>query len=112
MQLTSQEQVIGFWKYDKMTKIIIYAGLSLPFSEAKEILDTTEDIEVVYKRPIQRGDLGEALKEHPDIIGIIDGVFHQNSAVGHKEILNVMKKGIKAQKSKKECWLYDKNKED
>ena len=77
-----------------MTKIIIYTGLSLPFSEAKEILDSHDDIEVIYKRPIKRGDLSLALKENPDIIGIIDGVFHQNSAVGHKEILNVMKIGI------------------
>ncbi len=77
-----------------MVKIIVYTGLSLPFDEAKEILNSTDDVEVIYKRPIQRGDLGEALKENPDIIGIIDGVFHQNSAVGHKEILNVMKKGI------------------
>lgn len=78
-----------------MVKVIIYAGLSIPFDEAKEILDSSDDIEVIYKRPIQRGDLIQALKENPNIIGIIDGVFHQNSAVGHKEILNVMKKGIK-----------------
>ncbi|MBQ2666617.1 TfuA-related McrA-glycine thioamidation protein [Methanobrevibacter sp.] len=78
-----------------MMKIIVYAGLSIPFDEAKEILDSTDSIEVVYKRPIQRGDLSQALKEHPDIIAIIDGVFHQNSAVGHKEILNVINEGIK-----------------
>ena len=78
-----------------MVKLIIYAGLSIPFDEAKEILDSDDGIEVVYKRPIQRGDLGQALKEYPDIIAIIDGVFHQNSAVGHKEILNVMKSGVK-----------------
>ena len=78
-----------------MVKIIVYTGLSLPFDEAKSILDTTENIEVVYKRPIKRGDLSLALKEHPDIIAIIDGMFHQNSAVGHKEILNVIKNGVK-----------------
>ena len=78
-----------------MVKIIVYTGLSLPFDEAKEILDSTEDAEVIYKRPIQRGDLGAALKERPNIIAIIDGVFHQSSAVGHKEILNVMKRGVK-----------------
>ena len=78
-----------------MVKIIVYAGLSIPFDEAKDILDSTDDVEVIYKRPIQRGDLGHALKEHPDIIAIIDGVFHQNSAVGHKEILNAMKSGVK-----------------
>ena len=77
-----------------MVKIIIYTGLSLPFDEAKEILDSSQDVEVIYKRPIKRGDLNIALKENPDIIGIIDGVFHQNSAVGHKEILNVIKSGV------------------
>lgn len=76
-------------------KIIVYSGLSLSFDEAKEILDSFDDVEVIYKRPIQRGDLGQALKEHPDIVAIIDGVFHQNSAVGHKEILNVINSGIK-----------------
>lgn len=78
-----------------MIKIIVYTGLSLPFDEAKEILDSSDDVEVIYKKPIQRGDLGSAVKENPDIIAIIDGVFHQNSAVGHKEILGVMNKGIK-----------------
>lgn len=78
-----------------MTKVIIYTGLSLPFDEAREILDSHGDIEVIYKRPIQRGDIGAALKENPDIIAIIDGVFHQNSAVGHKEILEAINKGVK-----------------
>ncbi len=78
-----------------MIKIIIYAGLSLSFDEAKSILDSDENIEVIYKRPIQRGDLGSAVKQHPDIIAIIDGVFHQNSAVGHKEILNAIRQDIK-----------------
>lgn len=78
-----------------MIKIIIYGGLSISFDESKEILDSNGNTEVIYKRPIKRGDLKEALKENPDIIGIIDGVFHQNSAVGHKEILEVMNRGIK-----------------
>ncbi|WP_407432400.1 TfuA-related McrA-glycine thioamidation protein [Methanobrevibacter sp.] len=77
-----------------MVKIIIYTGLSLSFDEAREILDSHDDVEVIYERPIKRGDLGQALKKNPDIIGIIDGVFHQNSSVGHKELLNVINKGI------------------
>jgi TfuA protein len=77
-----------------MVKIIIYTGLSLSFDEAKEILDSHEDVEVIYKRPIKRGDLGLAIREHPNIIGIIDGVFHQNSAVGHREILKAINEGI------------------
>lgn len=77
-----------------MEKIIIYTGLTIPFDEARKILDSNENREVIYKRPIKRGDLGHDLNENPTIIGIIDGVFHQNSAVGHREILNVIKKGI------------------
>ena len=76
-------------------KILIYTGLSIPFDEARQILDSSDDVEVIYKRPINRGDLGHDIKENPDIIGIIDGVFHQNSAVGHREILDVMKRGVK-----------------
>lgn len=78
-----------------MVKVIVYTGLSLPFDEAKSILDSTEDVNVEYKRPIKRGNLSLALKENPDIIAIIDGVFHQSSAVGHKEILKVIKNGVK-----------------
>ena len=70
-----------------MTKIIIYAGLSLSFSEAKEILNSDDNNEVIYKRPIQRGDLSLAVKENPDIIGIIDGVFHQNSAIHNVQLI-------------------------
>ena len=77
-----------------MVKVIIYTGLSLPFDEARELLDSHDDVEVIYKKPIKRGDLGHDIKENPDIIGIIDGVFHQNSSVGHKEILNVIDKGV------------------
>ena len=77
-----------------MKKIIIYTGLSLPFEEAKKILDTTEDAEIIYKRPIQRGDIGEALKENPNIIAIVDGVFQQASPVAHKEILQAINSGV------------------
>lgn len=78
-----------------MIKVIVYTGLSLPFNEAREILDSDDDVEVIYKRPIKRGDLNLDLKENPNIIAIIDGVFHQNSAVGHKEILGAINKGVK-----------------
>ena len=51
-----------------MVKVIVYTGLSLPFDEAKDILDSHDDIEVIYKRPIKRGVLSLALKENPNII--------------------------------------------
>lgn len=75
-------------------KIIIYTGLSVTFDEAKDILDSSDDVEVIYKRPIKRGDISLAIKEQADIIGIIDGVFHQSPAVAHKEILDAINKGI------------------
>ena len=69
-----------------MKKIIIYTGLSISFDEAKSIL------EAEYKPPIKRGDLFTLLEkeEDIDIIGIIDGLFHQSPAVAHKEILKAL----------------------
>ena len=78
-----------------MTKIIIFTGLSVSFDEAKEVLDSTEDVEVIYRNPVRRGDVFSAIGENPDIIGIIDGVFHQSPSVGHKEILQAIKRDIK-----------------
>lgn len=70
--------------------IVIYTGLSISFDEAEEILDAT------YYGPIKRGDLTQLLDTRSDIeiIGIIDGVFHQSPAVAHKEILRALDKNI------------------
>ena len=77
-----------------MKNIIIYTGLSISHEEAKTILDSGNDINVIYKSPIKRGDILQDLKLNPDIIGIIDGLFHQTPAVAHKEILEVINKGV------------------
>lgn len=69
-------------------KIIVFLGPSLSHYDALDILDAE------YRLPIKRGDVTAILKEHPDIIGIIDGVFHQQPAVSHREILDALKKGI------------------
>ncbi|MGZ7066899.1 MAG: TfuA-related McrA-glycine thioamidation protein [Methanobacterium sp.] len=69
-------------------KIIIFLGPSLSHYDALEILDAD------YRLPIKRGDVTAALNENPDIIGIIDGVFHHQPAVSHREILDALKKGI------------------
>ena len=68
--------------------IIIFTGPSLNHDEAREIFDAD------YRPPIKRGDITAALKDNPDIIGIIDGVFHQQPAVSHREILEALKKGV------------------
>jgi TfuA protein len=69
-------------------KIIIFTGPSLTAEEGSKILKAD------YRPPVKRDDILKVIDELPDIIGIIDGVFHQNPAVGHKEIISAMKKGI------------------
>ncbi len=69
-------------------KIIIFTGLSISFEDAQKILDAD------YRPPIQRGDIIKALKDKPDIIGIIDGVFHQHPAVSHKEIMQALNENV------------------
>lgn len=70
--------------------IVIYTGLSLSFEDAKKMLDAE------YLPPVKRGDIYELLEKRDDIeiIGIIDGVFHQSPAVAHKEILEALKQNI------------------
>lgn len=69
-------------------KIIIFTGPSISIKEASKIL------EAEYRNPIKRGDILEAITESPDVIGIIDGVFHQQPAVSHREIMEALNKGI------------------
>lgn len=64
--------------------------MSISFDEARSILDAE------YKAPIKRGDISRLLdsRDDIDIIGIIDGVFHQSPAVAHKEILRALNDDI------------------
>lgn len=73
---------------DLKEKIIIFTGPSLGHEEASKILDAD------YRPPVARGDVHNALGADVKIIGIIDGVFHQQPAVGHKEILEALKKKV------------------
>ena len=70
-------------------RIIIFTGPSLHPRDAKKILDAD------YRPPVGRGDILNALEDTPDIIGIIDGVFHQKPAVSHKEILKALHLEVK-----------------
>ncbi len=69
--------------------IVIYTGPSLSREKAKAILPDAD-----YRDPIVRGDL-DHLPKGTKVVGIIDGVFYSETAVAHKEIIAVMKKGIK-----------------
>ena len=69
-------------------RIVVFIGPSLPLKEAKQILDAD------YHPPVARDDVAVLLDDPPQVIGIIDGVFHQQPAVSHKEILRALDAGI------------------
>jgi hypothetical protein len=72
-----------------MQKIIVFLGPSLDLTAAEKILPAE------YRPPAKRGDLLAAVHDGATIIGLVDGVFHQESAVAHREILTAIKKGVR-----------------
>jgi hypothetical protein len=72
-----------------MQRIIVFLGPSLERDAAETILPAE------YLPPAKRGDLLRAVQDGAAIIGLIDGVFHQESAVAHREILTAIKKGVR-----------------
>lgn len=76
-----------------MQGAIIYLGPSLSRTEAELILPGGQ--EVIYLPPIRRGELSSAVAAGPKIIGIIDGLFFENAAVGHREILSAIRAGVR-----------------
>jgi TfuA protein len=71
-----------------MHRIIVFLGPSLERGSAETILAAE------YRPPAKRGDLLRAAGDGATIIGLIDGVFHQESAVAHREILAAIRKGV------------------
>ena len=69
-------------------KPVVYTGTSISHCDAKKILDAD------YRPPVRRGDLRRILKDPPEIIGIIDGVFFDSTAVSHREIIELLKSGV------------------
>jgi hypothetical protein len=68
---------------------IVFLGPTLPIEEARKVLDA------VYLPPVGQADLVSALERYrPEIVAIIDGVFHQRLAVWHKEILFALNRGV------------------
>ncbi len=71
-----------------MHRIIVFLGPSLDPSEAEKILPAE------YRPPAKRGDLLAAAGTGATIIALVDGVFHQESAVAHREILAAIQHGV------------------
>jgi hypothetical protein len=71
-------------------KTVIFLGPTLDLNTAREILP-----QAIYLPPAGQADLISAVQIYePQVIGLIDGVFHQSFAVWHKEILYALDRGI------------------
>ncbi|THD62546.1 MAG: hypothetical protein E7813_20480 [Bradyrhizobium sp.] len=69
---------------------IVYAGPSLRADPKHRICPS-----ILLMPPAQCGDILMARRLRPQAIALIDGVFEQNAAVWHKEILLAMEDGIR-----------------
>jgi hypothetical protein len=67
----------------------LFVGPSLP--DAATLVDA--DVQVLP--PIQAGDILRLPLSPDDVVGIVDGYFHQRPAVRHKEILSVLADGAR-----------------
>jgi len=72
-----------------MPGVIVFLGPSLDTARAKEILDAD------YRPPAERGSIPNAVADGAEIIALIDGVFFESCSVGHREVLDALKRGVK-----------------
>ena len=73
-----------------LPQTVVFAGPSISKEEITRILPGAE-----VKPPVRRGDAAAAAQDGARLIVIIDGVFFQDEAVAHKELLGVLKAGVK-----------------
>lgn len=71
------------------TKAVIFAGSSISHEEARKILKAN------YQPPVKRFQLEKFIQKGYGVIGIIDGIFFDRAAVGHREIIAALDAGIK-----------------
>jgi TfuA protein len=69
--------------------VVVFLGPSLEREVAEAI------IEARILPPAKRGDVSMAVASGARIITLIDGVFFQDNAVGHREILDALSQGVK-----------------
>ena len=72
-----------------MRSAVVFLGPSLDRREAAALLPAD------YRPPAARGDLTRAVADGAPVIGLIDGVFFQESSVGHREILGALSAGVR-----------------
>ena len=70
-------------------EVVVFLGPSCDRATARAILDAD------YRPPAKRGDITRAAEDGARIIGLIDGVFFQDCAVAHREILAALRAGVR-----------------
>ncbi|KLK87480.1 ankyrin [Methanoculleus sediminis] len=70
-------------------EVVVFLGPSCDRETARTILDAE------YRPPAKRGDILEAARAGARIIGLIDGVFFQDCAVAHREVLAALRAGVR-----------------
>jgi hypothetical protein len=71
-----------------MSNTVVYLGPTLSREAAEKVLKAE------YLPPICRGDLAR-LREDVGFVGIVDGEFYQSLAVSPKELLPLLRRGVK-----------------
>lgn len=69
--------------------VVVFLGPSLERKTAEALLEAR------FLPPAKRGDVTGAAASGARIITLIDGVFFQDNAVGHREILDALAQGIR-----------------
>ena len=70
-------------------RAVIFTGNSISHEDAKKLLRAN------YQPPVRRFQLDKFVQKGYKIIGIIDGIFFDRAAVGHREILSALDAGVK-----------------
>lgn len=70
-------------------RAVIFTGNSITHEDAKKILRAN------YQPPVRRFQLEKFVQKGYKVIGIIDGIFFDRAAVGHREIISALDSGAK-----------------
>ncbi|WP_235283428.1 MULTISPECIES: TfuA-related McrA-glycine thioamidation protein [unclassified Methanosarcina] len=70
-------------------RAVIFTGNSIRHEDAKKILRAN------YQPPVRRFQLEKFVQQGYKVMGIIDGIFFDRAAVGHREIISALNAGIK-----------------
>lgn len=70
-------------------RAVIFTGNSISHEDARKVLRAN------YQPPVHRFQLENFIQKGYKVIGIIDGIFFDRAAVGHREILSALDAGVK-----------------